>query len=108
MKQLIYKITNMGMEQYMNDSRQELAIADEIYLNDITDEKELERRYENLDLTTHQKILINDYIACVKSADSRYSDISYMAGIKDAVKMFDYLELLNASAYAETKNKGQS
>ena len=63
-------------------------------MHDIEDEGELERRYTNLDLPDEQRILINDYIACVKTCDNRYSDISYMAGIKDAVRMFVYLGLL--------------
>ena len=94
MEQLISKLLNMGMGQFMDNSRYDLVMTDEIYLHDIEDEGELERRYTNLDLPDEQRILINDYIACVKTCDNRYSDISYMAGIKDAVRMFVYLGLL--------------
>ena len=69
-------------------------MTDEVYLKDIEDEGELEQRYMGLDLPDKKRILINDYIACVKTCDNRYSDISYMAGIKDAVRMFVYLGLL--------------
>ena len=81
MEQLINKLLNMGMGQFMDNSRYDLVMTDEIYLHDIEDEGELERRYTNLDLPDEQRILINDYIACVKTCDNRYSDISYMAGI---------------------------
>lgn len=56
-----------------------------------------------LDLPDKKRILINDYIACVKTCDNRYSDISYMAGIKDAVRMFVYLGLLKDYDSSEQK-----
>ncbi len=94
MEQLINKLLEMGMGQFMDNSRQDLIMTDEVYLKDIEDEGELEQRYITLDLPEKERILINDYIACVKTCDNRYSDISYMAGIKDAVRMFTYLGLL--------------
>ncbi len=71
----------------MDRSRDALAWADETYLNDRRDEKELERRYENFDLTKEQKKVINDYVACTLSSNQRYADISYMCGIKDTVSL---------------------
>ena len=94
MVQLINKLLDMGMGQFMDNSRQDLIMTDEVYLSDIEDEGELEQRYMSLNIPDKDKILINDYIACVKTCDNRYSDISYMAGIKDAVRMFVYLGLL--------------
>lgn len=94
MEQLIDKLLEMGMGQFMDHSRQDLIMTDEVYLKDIEDEGELEQRYMRLDLPDKKRILINDYIACVKTCDNRYSDIFYMAGIKDAVRMFVYLGLL--------------
>ena len=49
MEQLINKLLNMGMGQFMDNSRYDLVMTDEIYLHDIEDEGELERRYTNLD-----------------------------------------------------------
>ena len=116
MEQLIDKLLEMGMGQFMDHSRQDLIMTDEVYLKDIEDEGELEQRYMRLDLpdkficeirklvqkasqpkvcpNLHTMPHTNDYIACVKTCDNRYSDISYMAGIKDAVRMFVYLGLL--------------
>ena len=82
------------MEQFMDHSRQEFIMTDKVYLKDREDEGELEQRYMGLDLPDEKRNLINDYIACAKSCESRYADISYMAGIKDAVRMFACLGLL--------------
>ena len=78
----------------MDESRDEMAMADEMYKADREAEDELEKRYESLDLTREQRIIINDYIACTSTVNHRYSDIAYMAGIKNTVTMFASLGLI--------------
>ena len=94
MEKLFEKLLNMGMDQFAADTRQELVLSDEDYLKDIEDEKRMEQRYEEMDLPMNQRMFLNDYLACLRTADRRYSDICYAAGIKDAVRMFKYLDLL--------------
>ena len=94
MNKLIKDLIHKGIGNFMDRSRDALAYSDEIYLNDCKDEKELEERYEGLDLTNEQKIVINDYVACTSTVNHRYADISYMAGIKDTVSMLVSLELI--------------
>lgn len=94
MGKLFEKLVNMGMEQFVDNTRQELVLSDKDFLKDIEDEKMLEQRYEELNLPQNQRMFLNDYISCMRTADSRYSDISYAAGVKDTIKMFIYLDLL--------------
>lgn len=94
MNKLIEDLIKKGMGNFMDWSRDALAWADETYLNDRRDEKELERRYENLDLTKEQKKVMNDYVACTLSSNQRYADISYMCGIKDTISMLVSLGLI--------------
>ena len=77
MKQLIEKIIKTGMEQFMDRTRAELKSQDNVYL---------EQRYMELDLSKKQRMIIGDYIACMQTANNRYVDISYIAGIMDAVR----------------------
>ncbi|MCI8299448.1 MAG: hypothetical protein HFI69_03710 [Lachnospiraceae bacterium] len=94
MNKLIEDLIKKGMGNFMDRSRDALAWEDETYLNDRRDEKELERRYANLDLTKEQKKVMNDYVACTLSSNQRYADISYMCGIKDTVSMLVSLGLI--------------
>ena len=94
MNKLIEELIKKGMGNFMDRSRDALAWADETYLNDRRDEHELERQYENLDLTKEQRKLINDYIACTLSSNQRYADISYMCGVKDTVSLLVSLGLI--------------
>ena len=94
MNKLIEELTQKGMGNFMDRSRDALAWADEIYLNDIKDENELEQRCKSLDLTKEQKIIINDYVACTSTVNHRYADISYMCVIKDTVSMLVSLGLI--------------
>ena len=94
MNKLIEELIKKGMGNFMDRSRDALAWADETYLNDRRDEHELERQYENLDLTKEQRKLINDYVACTLSSNQRYADTSYMCGIKDTVSLLVSLGLI--------------
>lgn len=97
MEQLINNLLNMTMEQFMSETREELVESDEIYLKDCADERDLEKRYEELDIPPKQRMLIDDYMACADTARQRYADISYIAGIKDALKMCVHLGVLKDS-----------
>jgi len=94
MEHLINKLIDMGMGHLMDKSRDELTGSDETYQSDTKAESDLEQRYLDLDLTENQRMITNDYIACMRTANGRYSDLSYMAGIKDTVTLFIYLGLL--------------
>lgn len=94
MEKLLNRLLHKGLRGFMDERRQELALEDEVYQKDSMDEEELEQQYMELDLPKDQRLLINDYIACMKTADTRYSNISYIAGVKDAVEMFVQLGLL--------------
>lgn len=104
MEQQINIIIIREMENFIEESQQKLALSDEIYLNDSQDEKELEERYESLNLEKSQKMFVNDYIACIKTTGSRYSELSYMAGIRDTVKTLIRFGLINNTAKTVTKN----
>lgn len=94
MNRLIEDLIAKGMGNFMDVSRDEMAMADEIYKADREAENELEKRYESLGLTREQRIIINDYIACTSTVNHRYADISYMCGIKNTVEMLVSLGLI--------------
>ncbi|MCI9337909.1 MAG: hypothetical protein HFH93_10305 [Lachnospiraceae bacterium] len=101
MEKLIEMITGLGMEQFAENTRQEIVLSDEVILKDLEDEKNLERYYEEIALPKEQRMFLNDYIACMKTADRRYADISYVAGIKDTIRMLSCMGLLKESEIAK-------
>ena len=54
---------------------------------DNEDLKYLESRYDQLQLSHSMKRIIDDYIACLQTRDERYSDLSYMAGVRDTINL---------------------
>lgn len=80
MNKLSEDLAKKGMGNFMDRSRDALAWADAIYLNDRRDERELEQRYKNLDLAKEQRKVINDYVVCLSTPSHPYADISYMCG----------------------------
>lgn len=59
MEKLIEVMTNMGMEQFAENTRQELVLSDQVILKDLEDEKNLEQRYEEMDIPREQKMFVN-------------------------------------------------
>lgn len=94
MNRMIEDLIEKGMGNFMDVSRDEMAMADEIYKADREAENELEQRYECLGLSREQRIVVNDYIACISTVNHRYADIAYMCGIKNTVEMLVSLGLI--------------
>lgn len=79
---------------FMDRSRDKLASSDKLYKRDVEDSHELEKRYNALELGKKERILINDYIACLMTREHRMADISYMAGVSDTIKFLHSLDIL--------------
>ena len=54
-------------------------------IQDNADLLELERRYENLDIPSKARQIIDDYIACIVSREERMEYLIYYAG-RDSVE----------------------
>lgn len=61
---------------------------------DNEDLKYLESRYDQLQLSHSVKRIIDDYIACLQTRDERYSDLSYMAGVRDTINLLQGMGML--------------
>lgn len=86
--------THLG--NIIDKSRDELILTDETCQQDEKDLNELEQRYTALNLARADRILINDYIACMQTVDHRNADLSYIAGVRDTIRIFRSLDLLKS------------
>ena len=94
MEDLISKLIDRGLGNIIDKSRDPLILQDEVYLKDSQDLNELEERYANLELSKEQRMIVNDYIACGESVRARINDLSYMAGMRDAVLLLNQIGLI--------------
>ena len=78
---MLQNIEKMVKEQERVDE------TDSYIRQDNEDLKYLEERYEQLQLPYTVKRVIDDYIACMQTRDERYSDLSYAAGVRDAINL---------------------
>lgn len=90
---------NQTIAEAIDATREIICAEDEIYQQDEKDldEKDLDEltvRFMELDLPEHDRMIINDYIACLQTVDCRYADISYMAGIEDAITFLKKMDLI--------------
>ena len=91
MDKFVKKLVKNHLGTFMDKSIDALALADEDYKNDLADSEELEKRYESLNLEDKDRIVINDYIACLMTREHKMRDIAYLAGVADSIKLFNEL-----------------
>lgn len=91
MDKFVKKLVKNHLGAFMDKSVDALALADADYKNDLADSEELEKRYESLNLEDKDRIVINDYIACLMTREHKMRDIAYLAGVADSIKLFNEL-----------------
>lgn len=91
---LTREILNQSIAEAIDATRNKICAEDEIFQQDEKDLDELTKRVMDLDLPEHDRMIINDYIACLQTVDCRYADISYMAGIEDAITFLKKMDLI--------------
>ena len=67
---------------------------DKTYQSSMKKEEKLKRQYYHLKLNKKQKRILNDYIDCIQINRNRYADISYIAGMRDAIDALCNLGLI--------------
>ena len=94
MESLISRISSLGLGKMIEMSRQELISKDEQFQQLEHEMSESEFMYSNLDLEGEQGEIIKCYVEILNRVRGAYGDISYAAGIKDAVQLLNSLGLL--------------
>jgi hypothetical protein len=94
MENIIEKMLKLGVGNFMDASRYQLADNDEVYQQAVKDSAEMRERFQKMDLRPEVRNFIEEYITCISSESSRYSDLSYMAGIRDCIQLLSALDVL--------------
>lgn len=91
---MISRISSLGLGKMIEMSRQELIAKDEQFQQLEHEMSEFEFLYSHLDLEGEQGEIIKGYVESLNRVRGVYGDISYAAGIKDAVQLLNSLGLL--------------
>lgn len=91
MEKFVRKLVKNHLGAFMDKSIDALALDDELYKKDLADSEWLEERYNALSLEEKDRIMINDYIACLMTREHTMRDIAYLAGVSDSIKLFSSL-----------------
>ena len=92
MKNYINELLEIGMGSVIDMSADKVIMEDETYKKDIKDSEEIYNKFIDL-LTTEQKIIFEDYIACLMSANERACNLSYLVGARNTIQ---FLSEINA------------
>lgn len=94
MEDLITQLTQQACHYHMVESISKQLVSDPVYLIDTQDLDALDTQFAALELSMKQRIIANDYIACLESRSEQACFLSYKAGIRDAVLLLNERGLL--------------
>lgn len=94
MDKFIEKLLKKGLRNIIDKDTDKLLFSDKLYKKDSKDEDELEKRYSALDLSKQERMVINDYIACIRTTNTRAVELAFLAGARDTIKFLNGIGLL--------------
>lgn len=67
--------------------------SDPISQKDVEELSVLEKQYYDLDLPMEERMLINDYLACLKTISDRENELAFVVGIKICLEVLKRMPL---------------
>ena len=87
MDSMMQRLLDNGFGVMIDFTREEFLKKDETYQAQTIETNKSEEEFMRLKLHEEEKRVIENYIAHIQREASRYADISYFAGMKDAIRM---------------------
>lgn len=81
----INELLDIGMGAVIDMSADKIIMEDEIYRKDVNDSEEIFDKLVDT-LSQEQKNLLDDYIACMMSANERACNLTYLVGAKNTIR----------------------
>lgn len=85
MDNYISELLENGMANVIDMSVDGIILEDEVYQKDMKDAEKIHDRLCD-SMTPEQKGILEDYIACMMSANERACNLSYLIGAKNTIR----------------------
>lgn len=96
MGKYISELIDIGMGNVIDMSVDDVILNDEIYQKDQTDSDRLYEKFANM-LTDEQKVIFEDYIASIMSANERACNLAYLVGAKNTIQFLSEANALKSN-----------
>lgn len=90
MEKMIREIIDVGLLRYTIDPKLQ---EDAVYRKDVQDAEQLNKCMKNV-LSEEQKLMLDDYDAVMRSANSRAQEIAYVLGMRNAIAYLQQTDAL--------------
>lgn len=88
-----YDVFKCSVESMKEKSVSSLLATDSDYQNFTNQETIAEEQYMSLNLSQEQKEIVNQLLDARDKQNMEYSNLSYLAGIMDCIKILKYLNI---------------
>ncbi len=98
MNEILTEKAANNLEVMRKQSRLKFSLSDKYLQQDNADLILFQNRYADLNMHYTVRRVMDDYIACMHSKEERLAELSYYAGIKDAVTLMKSVGMLPEKA----------
>lgn len=92
MDKLTEELIELGLGNIIERNVEQQLTQDTIYLQDMQDVARIKEQIDEFGLSEQQKLTVEDYMACLMSANARACDVAYMAGVRSTFLFLDSLK----------------
>lgn len=98
-----YDVFKCSLESMKEKSVSSLLATDSDYQNYTKQENIAEEQYMSLTLSVKQREIVNQLLDARDKQNIEYSNLSYLAGIMDCIKILKYLNISIEELFIDTK-----
>lgn len=88
METIINMLIALRTKNFIDERTANLLAKDPVYQTDMRDLADLESQVHDLNIDKQANYLIQDYVACMESAQERARELTYFTAVKDVVEFF--------------------
>lgn len=95
----------MDLAAHIDSSRDSILLKDSVYTKTLNEMAEKNKAYRALSLSKEDREIVESYVEAVEDINLRIDWIGYIAGVRDAILLFNQIGLLKDNAGEELEKK---
>lgn len=98
-------LMQMDLAAHIDSSRDSILLKDSVYTKTLNEMAEKNKAYRALSLSKEDREIVESYVEAVEDINLRIDWIGYIAGVRDAILLFNQIGLLKDNAGEELEKK---
>lgn len=94
MENYVDELLKLYLGSLADESVDQMALEDEELLSAEAEVTRIDEQFMAMDLAADDRMVVDDYLEALQAADNRRAELSYIAGVRNTIKLLHSLNLL--------------